>query len=185
MSELASNIQYYIRIRNNFKVNVLQKCKKIKVSWLFQSYEFKHYPKIVKINKQLCYLAGCKLKSKNKEEYLIIISFSKPEKAKETYKERWQIEMCFKAMKSSGFDIEKTHLNDIERIEKLINLVMIAFVWCYNVGIYLHQIVPIKTKTHQRKAVSIFKYGLNYINQAFLNSEFKLDFNIFRFLSCT
>ncbi len=28
--------------------------------------------------------------------------------------------MCFKAMKSSGFNIEKTHLQDIERIEKLI-----------------------------------------------------------------
>jgi hypothetical protein len=179
------NIQYYIRIRNNFKVNVLQKSEKIKVSWLFQSYEFKHYPKIVKINNQFCYLAGCKLKSRDKEEYLIIISFTKPEKAKESYKERWQIEMCFKAMKSSGFDIEKTHLNDMERIEKMLNLVMIAFVWCYNVGIYLHQMMPIKIKTHQRKAVSIFKYGLNYINQAFLNNEFMLEFNIFQFLSCT
>ena len=42
-------------------------------------------------------------------------------------------------MKSSGFDIEKTHLQDIEGIEKLILLVMVAFVWCYKVGIYLHQ----------------------------------------------
>ncbi len=33
--------------------------------------------------------------------------------------------MCFNAMKSSGFDIENTHLNKIDRIEKLILLVMI------------------------------------------------------------
>ena len=37
-------------------------------------------------------------------------------------------------MKSSGFDIENTHLQEIERLEKLINLVIIAFVWCYIVG---------------------------------------------------
>ena len=34
--------------------------------------------------------------------------------------------MCFKAMKSSGFDIEKTPLQDIKGIEKLVLLVMIA-----------------------------------------------------------
>jgi hypothetical protein len=56
------------------------------------------------------------------------------------------MEMCFKAMKSSGFDIEKTHLKDIQRIEKLILLVMIAFISCYKIGIYLHQKKHIKIK---------------------------------------
>ena len=77
------------------------------------------------------------------DSFLIIISFNKPEKAQEVYKTRWQIEMCFKAMKSSGFDIEKTHLQNIERIQKLILFIMIAFVRCYKTGIYLHQIKPI------------------------------------------
>ena len=71
--------------------------------------------------------------------------------------------MCFKAMKSSGFDIEKTHLQDIKRIEKLILLVIIAFVWCYKVGIYLHLLYPIPIKKHGRKAKSIFKYGLSFV----------------------
>ena len=66
-------------------------------------------------------------------------------------------------MKSSGIDIEKTHLQDIQRIEKLVLLIMIAFVWAYNVGIYLHKIKPILMKKHGRKAKSIFKYGLSYI----------------------
>jgi hypothetical protein len=180
------NIKYYIRIRNNFKVFIPPKNKTMKVSWLFQSTEFKHYSKIVKINNQLCYLSGCRLKGNGeKQDYLIIVSFTKPQNALHEYKKRWQIEMCFKAMKSSGFDIEKTHLNDSKRIEKLLLLVMIAFVWCYKVGIYLNQIIPIKIKTHNRKAVSIFKYGLNYINKGFLNIEFVADFNIFKFLSCT
>ena len=77
-----------------------------------------------------------------------MVAFNPPDKAMEQYKERWQIEMCFKAMKSSGFDIENKHLQDIKRIEKLVLLVMIALVWCYKVGIHLHMIQPIKIKKH-------------------------------------
>lgn len=94
--------------------------------------------------------------------------------------------MCFKAMKSSGFDLEKTHLQDPKRIEKLILLVMVAFIWCYKIGIYLHEnIKPIKVKTHGRKAKSIFRYGLDYLNNFLLNPEKQDDISIFKFLSCT
>jgi len=184
-----NEIRYYIRIRNNFKVFIPHKNKEIKASHLFNRFkvnQFVYYNKIVRINGQLCYLSGSKLNPKNnKQEFLIIVSFNKPENAQEDYKKRWQIEMCFKAMKSSGFDIEKTHLQDTQRIEKLILLVMIAFVWCYKTGIYLHQIKPIKIKKHGRKAKSIFKYGLTFLANYFLNTENQKNINIFSFLSCT
>lgn len=184
-----NNIRYYIRIRNNFKVFLPHKNKEVKASHLFNSFrvnEFVYYNKIVRISGQLCYLSGCKLNNRNgKQDFLIIVSFNKPENAKQDYKQRWQIEMCFKAMKSSGFDIEKTHLQDIQRIEKLVLLVMIAFVWCYKAGIYLHKICPIQIKKHGRKAKSIFKYGLSFIANALLNSENQYDTNLFQFLSCT
>lgn len=138
------------------------------------------------INGQLCYLSGCKLNPRNsKKEFKIIVSFNKPDEAQEEYRKRWQIEMCFKAMKSSGFDLEKTHLNDIKRIEKLILLVMIAFVWCYKIGIYLHDIKPIEIKKHGRKAKSIFKYGLDFLAGVFLNSENQTNIDVCKFLSCT
>lgn len=184
-----NRIRYYIRIRNNFKVFLPHKNKEIKASHLFNRFkcnEFVYYNKIVQVNGQLCYLSGCKLNNKKgKQDFLIIVSFNKPEKAQEDYKQRWQIEMCFKAMKSSGFDIEKTHLQDIDRIEKLILLVMIAFVWCYKAGIYRHQIHPISIKKHGRKAKSIFKYGLNLLASTLLNSENQNNNDIFQFLSCT
>jgi hypothetical protein len=184
-----NRIRYYIRIRNNFKVFIPHKNKEIKASHLFNRFranEFVYYNKIVRINGQLCYLSGCKLNNKKgKQDFLIIVSFNKPENAQQDYKQRWQIEMCFKAMKSSGFDIEKTHLQNIDRIEKLILLVMIAFVWCYKAGIYLHKINPIQIKKHGRKAKSIFKYGLSFIANTLLNSENQNHTNIFRFLSCT
>ena len=184
-----NGIKYYIRIRNNFKVELPDKNKTIKAWHLFNAYkinEFVYSPKIVRINGQLCYLSGCKLHPKNgKPDFLLIVSFNAPDKALEQYKERWQIEMCFKAMKSSGFDIENTHLQDIERIQKLVLLVMVAFVWCYKVGIYLNLINPIKIKKHGRMAKNIFKYGLDYITSILLNQLNQNNINLTKFLSCT
>jgi len=77
---------------------------------------------------------------------------------------RWQIETLFKAFKSSGFNIENTHVFDQKRLKKLFMIVMIALVWYYKIGDYFHSSVKkIKTKKHRRKAFSIFKYGLNNI----------------------
>jgi hypothetical protein len=185
-----NQIRYYIRIRNNFKVYLPNKNKTVKASWLFQPLkkdQFYHREKIVQIGTQLCYISGAKIKGKNgKTDFLIIASFNKPEQAMINYKERWQIETCFKAMKSSGFDIEKTHLQDIQRVEKLVLLVMIAFTWCYKVGIYIHEnIKPVSIKKHGRRAKSIFKYGLSFIAGVLLNAKNQSNIDIAFFLSCT
>ena len=87
------------------------------------------------------------------------------------------------AMKSSGFNIEDTHVTDLKRLENLYLLTMIAFVWCYKVGDYLDQnIKKIKIKTHLRKAISVFKYGLDYISKELLTGFKMLDINILNFL---
>lgn len=62
-----NQIKYYIRIRNNFKVELPDKNKTIKAWHLFNSYKvnaFVYHPKIVRVNGQLCYLSGCKLQPK-------------------------------------------------------------------------------------------------------------------------
>jgi len=74
--------------------------------------------------------------NKKKTELQIIISFNKPKKAQQIDKERWQIETAFRGLKTSGFNIEDTHLTDLERIEELFSIVMIAFAWAYVVGVY-------------------------------------------------
>ena len=184
-----NSIKYHIRIRNNFKIFIPHKNEEVKASWLFNNLnvnQFRYYRKIISIGGQLCYLSGCRLLNKdNKPDFLIIVSFNNPQKAQYDYRQRWQIEMCFKAMKSSGFDIEKTHIQDFKRIEKLVLLVMIAFVWCYKIGIYWHEIKPITVKKHGRMAKSIFKYGLTLLSNVLLNPNNKIDIDVFRFLSCT
>ena len=97
----------------------------------------------------------------NKIEFCIIISFNKPKQSLEKYAKRWQIETLFKAFKSSGFNLEDTHVTQMDRIEKLVLLVMLAFVWCYKIGDYIDtNIKAIRIIKPGNKAVSIFKYWL-------------------------
>ena len=183
-------IRYYLRIKGNFGVFIPKNNRKVKALWLFAQLrlgESMYLDKIHYVNNQACYLAGSKVRGKDGNiEYQIIISFNKPEKAIETYRNRWQIEMTFRAMKSSGFNIEDTHLYDIQRVERLLLLVMIAFVWVYNVGNFVHQkIREIKVKKHGRKAKSIFRYGLDIVSEFLYKSINQYDINVFLFLSCT
>jgi IS4 transposase len=62
-------------------------------------------------------------KIKNREgtpEFQTIISFCKPEIAQKIYKERWQIETEFRAMKTSGFNLEDIHLTEIDKLKSLL-----------------------------------------------------------------
>ncbi|OYU82767.1 MAG: IS4 family transposase, partial [Flavobacterium sp. BFFFF2] len=134
-----------------------------------------------------CYLSGSKtIDRERKVDFLIIVSFNKPEQAMAYYKQRWQIETLFKGLKSSGFNIEDTHVTDLDRLEKLFSLIMIAFVWCYKIGDYIDQnIKKIKIKKHGRRAVSIFKYGLDYLSRFLLTGFKPLENSFLQFLSCT
>ena len=182
-------IRYHIRVRGNFWIEIPRNGHIEKASMLFNNLnlnEYSYYRNRVRVNGQLCYLSASKIKNKQgKPELQIIVSFNKPNKAHELYKERWQIETAFRALKSSGFNIEDTHLTDIKRISKLLTLVFVAFIWVYKIGIELNELCPIKIKTHGRMAKSLFKYGLESLANIIYNNDlikFKLCCN---FLSCT
>jgi hypothetical protein len=192
-SFLISNpIRFFIRIRANMQVFSPSKGM-VKAYWLFNYFGlnkgFSH-PKIVRIATNWVYLSGLKfINDKGKVEFLIVASFCKTEHqmALKMYKKRWQIETMFKAFKSGGFNLEDTHLTDYQRLNKLLLIVAIAFIWAYKVGIYRSQnIKKIEMKKHGRMAKSIFNYGLEFLAQALINCFHKnilLATSIF--LSCT
>ena len=105
------------------------------------------------------------------DEFLIVASNEKGPKSLEDYKRRWGIEVLFAALKSRGFDLEQTHLIHIERIEKLIALLAIAFTWAHLVGEWIAQTQPLKIKKHGRKERSLFRYGLDYLQYVLLNIQ--------------
>lgn len=182
-------IRYYIRIRNNFKIYLPKEQREVSVWHLFNNLklgELRHYNKIVKMHGEYCYISGVKTVREGKLDFCIIVSFNKPNEALQYYAKRWQIETLFKGLKSSGFNLEDTHVTHLDRLEKLLSLVMIAFVWCYKIGDYIdREIRAIKIKKHGNRAVSVFKYGLDYIAECLLSGFNKLNISILKFLSCT
>jgi hypothetical protein len=183
-------IRYYIRIRENFYVEDPRTGNKLKAFQMFADLKCgqgRCLHRIYRVNGQLCYLSASKVKDKKgKPELQIIISFNRPQNALEFYKERWQIETAFRGLKSSGFNIENTHLTELDRIEKLFTIVMLTFAWAYVVGVFVHRhIRPVRILKHGNKAKSLFKYGLEFIATILLNPFANCDIDIFKFLSCT
>ncbi len=103
------------------------------------------------------------------DSWVIVICAQAPHKALEHYQQRWKIETLFQALKGRGFNLEDTHLQNLERINKLFAVITLAFVWCYKVGVWRNNIIPIKTKSHQRLAKSIFRYGVEWIRKLLNN----------------
>ena len=76
------------------------------------------------------------------------------------------VRCSFKAIKTAGFNIEDTHLKDQKRLEKLLAVVTIVFVWVYLIGEYENQYKLIPVLVHQRRAFSIFRYRLDDLIKA-------------------
>jgi hypothetical protein len=83
------------------------------------------------------------------------------------YALRWEIETLFSCLKGRGFNLENTRLTDPRRVKKLIAVLAISFCWCYLTGEWQHnQKKAIKIKKHGRLSMSLFRYGLDYVQMA-------------------
>ncbi|MDB4444586.1 transposase [bacterium] len=102
-------------------------------------------------------------------EYLILVSDKEPETALDHYKQHWEIETLFGCLKTRGFDFESTHMTAPDRIQKLVALLALAYCWCIITGEWLNSLKEIKVKKHGRKAISIFRYGLDELREILLN----------------
>ena len=183
------DIRFFIRMRENMQVYIPRKGI-TKAFWLFNNLALnkaRQYPKIVQIKGNWVYLTGLKCDTtKGGIEYLIVASFTKECQTLDFYTQRWQIETMFRAFKTSGFNMEDTHLTDYKRLDKLLMLIALAFVWAYKVGIFKNKNKPLKIKKHGRLEKSIFAYGLQCIAQALINSFQSIIQNLIAaFLSCT
>jgi len=90
------------------------------------------------------------------------------------FREQWR-RSGFKALKSQGFDFKATHLTGLDRIETLLALLAIAFCWARLLGEWLHEQKPIPIKSHHRPAISIFRYGLDWLREILFNITEKLE----------
>lgn len=161
-------IKFYLRIRENLTVS--HKGRELRVSWLFNNLclnTIRRIDKPILIGQHWVYLTGMKIiNKKGNIEFVIVATYQYDWQTLQVYAKRWTIECFFKAIKTAGFNIEDTHLKDQKRFEKLLAVVAIAFIWVYLIGEYENQHKPIPVLAHQRRAFSIFRYGLDNIIKA-------------------
>lgn len=175
---------FVIRIRKDARVRKPGQCKELPAWKLFNQAHFRVLRKPRVIFGHRLYLAGQRISDR---EYLILISDRPLSHGRQLYGERWGIEVFFAACKSRGFNFEDTHLTKLERINTLIFILAIAFIWALRTGEFLleqgHQI-PIKNlRNRKAKLRSIFRLGLDHIKRHLLN--FLSLFTEIQLLSCT
>ena len=82
------------------------------------------------------------------EKYVYIVTnFKIPDDAPAFYRKRWAIEVCFKHLKSNGFDLESTGLQGEHKIELLFSLLSLVYTLCIVRGTLEENQNPPKIKT--------------------------------------
>ena len=104
-----------------------------------------------------------------KDQVIVASNVSIGEKALAQYKQRWGIERSFKALKTSGFNLEETHITDRKKLKKLFAIASIALAICVIAGTIKNSAIPIKIKKHGRKLFSLFTYGFDWLKDYFTN----------------
>ena len=168
---IEEQLPFYIRIKNNI-ITTNARGLEVDIDGLF--YGVKVHEVMVlqgkrKVFGRELYLAGTRDKN---GELLIIATNCDPKNAVQIYAKRWDIETLFGCLKTRGFNFEDTHLNNLERINNIMVLLAISFCWCYRIGEWQHKVEPIRLKKHGYRAISLFRYGLDFIRELLLNFKY-------------
>ena len=112
-------------------------------------------------------------------DLLFLLGTPKPRLLNQLYKKRWRIECFFQNIKRRGFDLESTHLKDLEKLKKLVALVCIAYAMVANIGLSAclkGDGIPVKN--HGYKANSFSRKGIDLVREG-LRRVWKRNFQIF------
>jgi hypothetical protein len=118
------------------------------------------------------YVSCVKLKKAGRTEYLIVASGAINKDALAEYKLRWGIETMFGCLKSRGFELEETHLTDTKKISKLLMLLALALCLAILTGEIKTEstrTVKMKLKNNGRYAKSLFRIGLDALQNILFN----------------
>jgi Transposase DDE domain len=111
-------------------------------------------------------------------EFLILATRKRPSQALAIDAQRWEIETLFAAFKTRGFNLEDTHVMNLERSERLFALLVVALVWVVLTGEFVSSLKRLKLKNHGWPERSVFRVGLDCLRQILLSGrsgKFVLD----------
>ena len=174
------HIHYVIRLRSN-QLIVHSTGKSQRVEAIFRTEHWKSLRKARDLKGTMVYLGGKRI---SKDNSLILASNLPIRTALFYYQKRWGVELLFGAFKSRGFNFEKTHITKPERINNLIAVMSLAFIWAMIAGIWvIKKGKKIPIKKHGRRLLSIFRVGLDTIRTRFFKNDDMQ--NLISLLSCT
>lgn len=164
---VEQQIPFYIRVKDNILTRD-SRSRSIKLRYLFNRLNPKQktwYERDCIVYNQSLYVAGAR---SERGELVVIATNQRPHHALEIYYQRWGIEHLFQSLKSRGFRFESTHITHLDRIEKLLGVLAIAFCWAHRTGEWVAERRPIRMVWHQhdqqyRPQYSYFRYGLDWI----------------------
>lgn len=115
------------------------------------------------------------------EPIYLVSNIAPPDEVCYWYRRRMRIETFFSDQKSRGFQIDKSHISDPERLARVLIAACLAYIWMIYLGVYAHrhEYVSIIHRT-DRCDLSLFQLGLDLLDH-FLNEmlpipvDFKLD----------
>ena len=113
--------------------------------------------------------------AKGEAEPLYLVSnLSLAEEAIKYYKKRFRIETFFSDQKSRGFNIQKSHIDDPQRLSRLLIASCLAYIWIVYLG-SLAKKEGWQGIIHRRKRcdLSLFRLGLQLLEH-FLNEGFTI-----------
>ncbi len=185
---LAERIDFRIRLKTSHLAGGMS----FKTRWRDLSERVKLRGKVkVEVFGLKVYVSCVKLKKGDKTEYLIVASGEQGKDALAEYKVRWGIETMFGCLKSRGFEMEETHLTDTRRISKLLMLLALALCLAILTGEIKTEItrtVKMKLKNNGRYAKSLFRIGLDALQNTLFNIKLpdkrKAFNNLIDLLSC-
>jgi hypothetical protein len=177
--------RFRIRIRKNTLLDDGQ--KELRADVCFQDLQVGQ-SKVLSNRRQIwghsLYIAAIRL---DDGDLLIVATDHDPNTAIADYAKRWAIETLFGCFKTRGFCLESTHLQDSQRLSKLIALLTLALCWAFSSGLWLALINPLNPKKHGRLPKSIFRLGFDFLRHIIfdLHLNYQAFFNSIKFLSCT
>lgn len=178
----ANDIPFAIRIKKNSKV-LNHHGKLVQIKDLFRhvtAFETYRHGRILIVD-------GCPVRvfaKRDKEHGLVIVATNQLETidAMTIYAKRWEIESLFACLKGRGFNLEDTHLTQLDRVSKLVAVNALAFCWAYHIGIHKEKDKPLKRKlkSNRRPQASLFALGLDLLIEGLRLVFFNNDGTVFR-----
>lgn len=101
----------------------------------------------------------------------LITNIKSPDKACQLYRHRFQIETFFGDQKSRGFGIDKSHISEPKRLERLLLGACIAYLWMVCLGLFVLKQKCWYLIDTRRQEKSLFRLGIDWLKRLLNNGE--------------